>query len=102
MRKAVTTKDVAVTTATSTPVMSSIPVTVDAGTVRGVFEDRPFMHVPHTAAQVFWRAPGAAKCPCLVCECGSDCKCVPGSPGCDACGAFQIKAKQAAADGAKK
>lgn len=76
--------------------------TVDAGTVRGVFEDRPFMHVPHTAAQVFWRAPGAAKCPCLVCECGSDCKCVPGSPGCDACGAFQIKAKQAAADGAKK
>ena len=72
--------------------------TVDLSTVRAVFEDTPFMHVPHRALQVFWRVPGAPKCPCLVCTCGPDCQCAPGSPGCDACCTFQAeaKAKQAA------
>ena len=36
------------------------------------------------------------KCPCPVCECGDDCKCAPGAPGCDACGTF-AKDKAAAA-----
>ena len=37
--------------------------TVDAGTVRGVIEDRPFMHVPHTAAQVFLASTGSGQVP---------------------------------------
>jgi len=36
----------------------------------------------------------SSKCACDECTCGDDCKCSPGSPGCDPCGEFQ-KAKQA-------
>lgn len=38
-------------------------------------------------------------CPCVECECGDDCKCKPGEPGCGPCGEFQ-KANMAAKSGA--
>ena len=73
---------------------------IDAGSIRGVFEDVPFMHIPHKlSAQVFWSKKQEAQhsCPCTECTCGPDCKCVPGSPGCDPCGAFQKAKREAAA-----
>ena len=33
---------------------------VDAIDIKAVFEDTPFMHIPHSAAQVFWNRNGAA------------------------------------------
>ena len=38
-------------------------------------------------------------CPCVECTCGDDCRCAPGHPGCDPCGAFQ---KKKAAEAQKK
>ena len=36
-----------------------IEMTVDSGCV-GVFEDVPFMHIPHSASQIFWRSEARA------------------------------------------
>ncbi|GMI51130.1 hypothetical protein TeGR_g6392 [Tetraparma gracilis] len=36
-------------------------------------------------------------CPCTSCTCGDDCRCKPGEPGCDPCGAFQREKAAAAA-----
>ncbi|KAL1525948.1 hypothetical protein AB1Y20_020774 [Prymnesium parvum] len=36
-------------------------------------------------------------CPCADCQCGEDCQCAPGAPGCDPCGRFQQAKQEAAA-----
>ena len=37
----------------------ALEFSVDASEVRAVYEDVPFMHIAHDAAQVFWAPPSA-------------------------------------------
>ena len=71
--------------------------TVNVATTCGVYETVPFMHIPHEAKQVFWRR--LCHCPAgRTCQCGPECACAPGQPGCDPCKSFAI-AKAAAEAG---